>query len=321
MNASFLDDVEKFSLAGRVGSGKLMPDFTPGSQEITGEGSVTEKLSSLFDPFVDDIEGEVDQLQIAFDTNALMQIAKNDSFQVRLDSLRKFGNDISDGNSNFALGYIVPGQAFIEFFNNIDRISGNAGQDISKELKTLLRLLSSSTIEDAINFQVLNEHALGTFVESLQIAVEHLNDFSSPTDRSDSVSLMNEFLTAWDATTDTVPRSRLLEIGHARFAGKVPPGWKDAGSKNGQGYGDFYLWMDMLCSLHEVSISTANGRKIGIFVSNDEKPDWGNRGYLHPYLAMECHSITGYELYKLNIKHFFKLVDLMLKIGETNQNN
>lgn len=82
-----------------------------------------------------------------------------------------------------------------------------------------------------------------------------------------------------------------------RYSRSVPPGYADQGKGGERGFGDFFIWKQLM--------SAASNHKAGvIFVTNDEKPDWKYQGRARPELLQEFHEETGQLLHIYNPQAF-----------------
>lgn len=83
----------------------------------------------------------------------------------------------------------------------------------------------------------------------------------------------------------------------ARYSRSVPPGYADQGKGGERGFGDFFIWKQLMAA--------AINHKAGvIFVTNDEKPDWKLKGRARPELLQEFHEETGQLLHIYNPQAF-----------------
>lgn len=78
----------------------------------------------------------------------------------------------------------------------------------------------------------------------------------------------------------------IKEEGSIRFVNNIPPGYKDGSKGNGNEYGDYIIWRQMI----DKSIKD---KKNVIFVSNDKKNDWRKDGRCREELIKEFYELTG----------------------------
>lgn len=93
--------------------------------------------------------------------------------------------------------------------------------------------------------------------------------------------------------------SRLKEIykkTECRYASNIPPGFRDKNKKEGNPFGDFILWNQMIDYARDKNKSL-------IFITEDTKDDWWLNKKPNPYLIKEFSS-TGQEFYMYNYGDF-----------------
>ena len=106
---------------------------------------------------------------------------------------------------------------------------------------------------------------------------------------------------------DTDRLDRLKKEGDARYANKIPPGFKDAGKDASpyDKYGDLIIWKDMISKAKEL------GRPI-VFVSDDAKEDWwwihrGEKLGPRPELVEEFNEGSGQTFHIYQFTQFLRI--------------
>ncbi|GAA2299234.1 hypothetical protein GCM10010234_47280 [Streptomyces hawaiiensis] len=107
-------------------------------------------------------------------------------------------------------------------------------------------------------------------------------------------------------------RQEVQKEAERREREKIPPGYKDAAKKGDGGYGDYFIWQEMLDRALEVK------RPI-LFVSTDVKEDWvrvqcGLAVGPRPELVTEMHRVAGVEYYQITLAAFLARAASVLKV-------
>lgn len=186
----------------------------------------------------------------------------------------------------------MPYQVGIEYFNNRESTFmaiANLGSTLKKTLDAgKTTLLNAYNKKETSRHPHLDKTALGKAYDDAVTAVkdfidqqsEKLHDY-----KSDDI-VLKKLLTFYDCKVGndftTEELFQIYQEGETRYAGLVPPGFKDEAEKRGKGlrhlFGDLIIWKDMIrySKEHDVDI---------IFVTEDNKEDWwdkknGNRPHL-----------------------------------------
>ncbi|MFT4396401.1 PIN-like domain-containing protein [Gordonia lacunae] len=257
---------------------------------------------------ISDLEEMVDALQaakstppsavIGFDTNALKR------YRGRGIELGKVLDQSGEG-----LHFVIPGQSYVEFYNNHDTFSKEQYKKIETRIRELQRDFDGPLSD-------LDKRGLISGVDLTAVAdsVAEFSDKFSPGNTKENVNSTLEVLASILNTGADVPfvsREQFLNLGNSRLASKTPPGWADHKTKGGQALGDFYCWADFLLGLLRIAATddNANGERIAVFVSGDMKSDWNMSSFAHPYLAAECRAVTGFTLRKLTPDQLSSAID------------
>ncbi|AJH24038.1 hypothetical protein XM40_08435 [Bacillus velezensis] len=163
----------------------------------------------------------------------------------------------------------------------------------------------------------LNEALHTSFVNSIEDLITDLKDQKHA--HPDLENIKYKLAEIFDEKVgNPYTQEQLTEIygqGEERFSKKIPPGFKDAKTKEGQTkffnginyedrFGDYVLWKQIM------DYSKENNRDI-IFVTDDQKEDWwyiasGKTLGIHPELVQEFSRNTNQSFYMYNTKRFLE---------------
>jgi hypothetical protein len=188
----------------------------------------------------------------------------------------KTNTDVVDYLGAGHLGPLVlPGQVIQEFWNN--RFGGHesaadAIRNRHKGLAEEVKKLDPEFVDFHDRFEALLD----------QFESEHA--FAFDTAWAGRVSAVIEVLQK-KAIVSYVPRSRFYAIAEVRDRTRTPPGFRDPGK-----HGDFFVWADFL---HGLQLLAARGQaySAAVFVTEDGKLDWSQRGRPHPLLVAEAEGL------------------------------
>lgn len=185
-------------------------------------------------------------LYIAFDTNILkiMGIPGN-QFLTTTDSLAKSREDLA--KENIDLGFLVPGQTYLEYFNNADAFHANSTDKYVNKLKQLKDSLQSEEIAELNGAGILDFDSLNELEQQLDKAIALTHDERNKSRMGASTSLWTTLLEEWGGILGTVPRDKLYTIAQLRGSGKIPPGWNDLDKKVLLGMGIFICGQTVSC--------------------------------------------------------------------------
>lgn len=197
----------------------------------------------------------------------------------------------------------MPYQVGIEYFNNRESTFmaiAKMGDGLKKQLDEGKKdLLNAYNKKETSRHPHLDKTALGNAYDDAVMAVKKFIDQQSAKlhdYKSDDI-VLKKLLTFYDGKVGndftTEELFQIYQEGEIRYAGLVPPGFKDMAEKRGKGlrhlFGDLIIWKDVIrhSKEHDVDI---------IFVTEDTKEDWwdkknGNRPHLE--LIREFHKETG----------------------------
>lgn len=225
---------------------------------------------------------------IGFDTNALKKLRRLQP-ATRAETLTYLQSK--------SVPIILPGQAVQEFWNN----HGLFAKDVQN--------LEGETRRLAARYEKLGSGDGKVALERLvAVALEIADEVAD----SQNPRLLEESLELWEllmseARIAQVPRSKYLELGKARLASGIAPGFADE-KKRANGLGDFYVWADFLFGLLELRLSEASAVDTTIvFVTDDGKEDWLSSGVPHPTLLGETYHLTGRTLQVLSTDKLIKI--------------
>ena len=264
-------------------------------------------------------KGSLD-LVFAFDTNVYKELMyPRGPVRQELDSLAKARQDLE--SYGLRIHFLVPGQSYVEFFNNAEDLGGALSPQSRKQLENLKELLNKFHSGPLADLNVLDEDFLSQMIEKVQESL----DESSKIDIDDSMQRAAEL---WaflfedcESLIVTAPRDKLYDVARVRASGKFPPGWMDVDSKSLTGFGDFYLWADTLQGLKTLSRTDHDSQRTFVLVTNDgtakrkdgrhAKLDWGPAESLHPALVAECKELTGFDAFKITSEDFVEVASFL----------
>jgi len=209
---------------------------------------------------------------IGFDTNSLKKLRRY-PLATRSTILA-----YADGKG---ASIVIPAQAVQEYWNN----HGAFVQDAHRLENATKKLASQySSLQDSAGAKATLENLLRGSVEFWE-------------------SLLPS------STVAHVPRGEFAEIGQARMASGVAPGFADE-RKGANGLGDFFIWADFLLGLLELDLPPCTpAESTVVFVTDDVKEDWLSSGVPHPTLLGEVYELTGRTLTILATDDLKKLAE------------
>lgn len=202
---------------------------------------------------------------ICLDANVFLRLSAHSKSEDIIDYLK----------STHSAPLILPGQAIQEFWNN----QLAAVETVSTALKKKFEQLKTEVAKIDKNF--------GTYAEEItnildRFSAEHGHVYDEGTVRK-TLGLME--MLQERAHVPYASRLAFNDIAVHRKKTKTPPGFKDEGD------GDFYIWVDLLTGLLQVSAQAKNFNRV-VFVSNDQKVDWSRAGIAHPVLVAEVRALV-----------------------------
>lgn len=244
-------------------------------------------------------------LVIAFDTNCLKSFRRQPLLlQSILDAPKE------------SVQLVIPGQAYVEYYNNHTAFSQETYTKYNTDLKKLSQALESEVWTDVSKLGFIDTSELKSYQLKLN---EFLDDYKPDSNRNyieATLNAIDELIKA-PSLVPFVPREKFYDLGKVRLESKLPPGWADVKSKGSQALGDFYCWADLLLALIEREVGQKSATsKLVVFVSDDvSKSDWSVGSFAHPFLAAECLTITGYSLFKISVGDLPRLVEAVNQTG------
>lgn len=244
-----------------------------------------------------------------FDTNILLNL-----YSFSKDDYKEFINILDDISSRLWM----PHQIGWEYQKN--RYSGGIDNAINKH-NTLKGLIKNSDRP----FKDIKKFITENSITELQVDCVDLDLINKCLKEIGiSIEKMSSGVTDFDNSNDTIrdkldflyngkvgaeyPIQRLKELYNEatfRYTNNIPPGFKDKNKKNGNHFGDFILWNQMM------DYARDNNNSI-IFITEDIKGDWWLNKKPHPYLIKEFMS-TGQDFYMYNFSDFLTQAKTYLK--------
>ncbi len=175
----------------------------------------------------------------------------------------------------------MPYQVGIEYFNNRESTFmaiANLGSTLKKTLDAgKTTMLNAYNKKETSRHPHLDKTELGkVYDEALKAVKEFIDQQSAKLHdyKSDDI-ILKKLLTLYDGKVGndftTEELFQIYQEGEIRYAGLVPPGFKDEVEKRGKGlrhlFGDLIIWKDMIRYSKENSVDI-------IFVTEDTKEDW-----------------------------------------------
>lgn len=247
---------------------------------------------------------------LAFDTNCLKRFRYESLLlQSLLDTVESFNSE------RIRIEIIIPGQSYVEYHNNHSSFTKEKINRLNSELGKVNKLMESDNWAEIYRMGF----AAHDDVNAIKVKLDEFMTFYNPDDSHSGMKatfgVVDELLKA-GARVPFVPRDKFYDLGKVRLDSKTPPGWGDVSSKGVQSLGDFYCWMDFLYSTFERATEMeSRSTRLAVFVSDDvKKSDWNVGTVAHPFLAAECHSITGYSLRKIPTDSLNELILALKKV-------
>lgn len=175
----------------------------------------------------------------------------------------------------------MPYQVGIEYFNNRESTFmaiAQMGDGLKKQLDEGKKdLLNAYNKKETSRHPHLDKTELGKVYDEAVKAVKEFIDQQSAKfhDYKYDDVVLKKLLTLYDGkvgndfTTDEL--FQIYQEGEIRYAGLIPPGFKDEAEKRGKGlrhlFGDLIIWKDMIRYSKENNVDI-------IFVTEDTKEDW-----------------------------------------------
>lgn len=175
----------------------------------------------------------------------------------------------------------MPYQVGIEYFNNRESTFmaiAQMGDGLKKQLDEGKKdLLNAYNKKETSRHPHLDKTELGKVYDEAVKAVKEFIDQQSAKfhDYKYDDIVLKKLLTLYDGkvgndfTTDEL--FQIYQEGEIRYAGLIPPGFKDEAEKRGKGlrhlFGDLIIWKDMIRYSKENNVDI-------IFVTEDTKEDW-----------------------------------------------
>lgn len=291
---------------------KILQTFSAGYGNSTQQHGQKESLDLVF----------------AFDTNVYKGLMKPQaSVRMELDSLARFKQELE--KYGLWIHFLVPGQSYIEFFTNVEKLGGDLSPEAQRDLKKLKDALNTARSGSLAEYELLDEDLLSEMIKEVQDSTDNLSRINVNDIMQRATELWTFLFEDCKSLLVTAPRDKLHDVARVRASGKFPPGWMDVDSKSLTGFGDFYLWADTLLGLATLSRPTdRDSQQTFVLVTNDgtakdkggqfKKLDWGPAGSLHPVLVAECKELTGFDAFKITSDDFKKVASFLSNIDPKN---
>lgn len=247
-----------------------------------------------------------DKAVFVFDTNVLLNLYRYTE-TTRQDWLNVFG-EIKDR-------VFLPYWVGYEYQKNRLRTIKEEKETHDKVLGTVKKEISKITeqLNKHRRFQALSKNFTENFQESKKIIEEEVSSYPD----FESKDTIREFLDSIFVNNigpalSVEDRLALVEEGKKRFASKIPPGFEDEKTKEGESiYSDYFIWTEI------ISYSQTNKLPI-IFVTDDNKGDWwniqsGKKLGPHPLLLTEFREKTGMDYHQYEPGNFLSYCKEYLK--------
>lgn len=221
-----------------------------------------------------DIGISLNETAIALDTNVLLKLASH----------RKSAEVTDYLSSRHDAPLIIPGQVIQEFWNS------HVGS-----LMTVAAQVDKKLVDLKMSVDELDPHSqLADAIQQIRDKVRTDYDFLYDAGLVRKTKAMLSSLEA-RATVPFARRSAFVQTAELRKRTKTPPGFRD------EGYGDFYVWVDLLTGLQKARAAGSAFARVAV-ITNEEKPDWVRNGMAHPILLSEVLSLFNvpFEIWKLD---------------------
>lgn len=201
---------------------------------------------------------------IVLDANILLA-----TYQWRSATKKQIENMIKRFDSEDKLRFSL--QVIKEFTKNRNISIKDRIDDVSEEINKLTQLTAIGRLVPVLNGTQLFAEIQDTQKEYMKVMNNYIEQLKEMKKELVKLLYNDDFLDLIHHTSkknliqnhNEEYLTNIYTEGKERFDNKVPPGFKDGNKKNGNQYGDFLLWSDLLTLKSNV-----------IFVSNDEKEDW-----------------------------------------------
>lgn len=262
---------------------------------------------------------------IVIDTNVLLGLYRHSP------QWTDFGLKCLDAVSSYI---VLPYAVKIEYENHYRALFSKVKERISKYDERLLKCIASfesklligcdeidklhfpdvSRLKEEMSDSVTSMREKLTAYSRTQEALEIINRNQS---KSDVVYTLFESIVAAGQTMSILSIDliyQLCEEGKKRYKSEIPPGFKDAKSKDGvRKYSDFIIW-------HEI-IQYAKSKEVDvIFVTDDAKSDWwestDSGKMLHSKLSEEFSKRTQRQIEAFTSETFFSMISRAYSIPE-----
>jgi len=209
----------------------------------------------------------------------------------------------------------MPHQIGWEYQKN--RYSGvNKSNDKHNTLKSLVKTLNSQlkTIKNSITeLQVdcVNINLVNGCLDEIELNVKKMSsgiDNFEIDNFNSNDKIRDKLDSLYKKVGGEYPAPRLKELykeAEDRYKSNIPPGFEDRNKKEGNPFGDFILWNQMM------DYARDNNKSI-IFITEDTKNDWWLNRKPNPYLIKEFSS-TGQEFYMYSFGNFLTEAKKYLK--------
>lgn len=226
---------------------------------------------------------------IVFDTNALLQLYRysDDTRKSAFDIIRSYNDRVFE-----------PFQVCFEFYRLKDKVINEEKAEV-KTLSDNVKNFFDKTLDAARDgwiFKNVLKEAKQNILKEIEKIGKNKADFS----KKDSVLdfCMKIFSGKISNSPSAEEKLKLCDIAKKRYEHKIAPGYRDS-EKQYNPYGDYFIWHDI------INYAKENKKDI-IFVSNDVKSDWVEKGFLKDELIIEFQTETGQKIDYYTFETFLK---------------
>jgi hypothetical protein len=284
-----------------------------GSAEVVNGGARGSLMREAFRGYYKPTDEELRQIwdagDLILDTNALLNL-----FRYTKETRIAFFGALTERNSSLW----IPNEVGVEFhrnrlgvvleqgepFDKLDAVVRSTRETVDKILSDYRNKEHPSLDGDAISS--VWAKALRSVEKEMSTARERHRDYGGVVEEIfESIATLYANKVGAPYAKDAL--AKLHEEAEARYADKVPPGYKDADKPVPRKYGDFIIWKQILDRAGEQ-------KRPAIFVTDDGKEDWWDRekGQTRgprPELIEEFYDRTGCRIHFYSPKRFLEFAN------------
>lgn len=284
---------------------------------------LSKKYGKIEEESLDIEDKDFQKSTIVFDTNILIKI-----YKLKEETREELFKILENPKINKRL--YIPYQILLEFFlkrkdllKKADDFETKLSERIDKNLKTniLTNICSEKKWTGGFENYFLANEDICTELCELDIT-EHTNVIKSEYEEIISKYKKNKITLDKDPILDRLNKIFKDKIGEEisiegyneikneaiirKWCESNFPGSQDSSKTNGNEYGDFIVWKDLVDNRFEHGI---------IYVSEEKKSDWADKGKLKLYLKIEYKKATNGKINIINLENFMKRVSPIYKVS------